>query len=169
MSPSHIFSEHTFCILNKAHDCAAVVDQIGPPHIVRFCHSKTLNIQVQSLHYGALSSAAGRTGASTLQRFVQFDAVRTGKRHQRFYRCFGPPVNKWQFTGHQYQIPFVWATTVRYSCRVEPPCQHPSNLASITAFYHTNFCKFPITRAVSLHGHWHYPSMAWRGDAGSKE
>ena len=27
-----------------------------------------------------------------------------------------------QFTGHQYQIPFVWATRVRYSCRVPPPC-----------------------------------------------
>ena len=55
----------------------------------------------------------------------------------------GPPVNKWEFTGHQYQIPFVWATRNRYPLDGPPvsdtlvgshQCQHPSNLASITAF-----------------------------------
>ena len=55
----------------------------------------------------------------------------------------GPPVNKWQFTGHQYQIPLVWATRNRYPLDGPPvsdtlvgshQCQHPSNLASITAF-----------------------------------
>ena len=112
MSPFHIFSEHTFCILNKAHDCAAVVDQIGPPHIVRFCHSKTLNIQVQSLHCGALSSAAGRTGASTLQRFVQFDAVRTGK---------GATNDFTVVLGHQSINGNLRATSTRYPLYGPPP------------------------------------------------
>ena len=40
----------------------------------------------------------------------------------------GPPVNKWQFTGHQYQIPLVWATRNRYPCMAHQ-CQIPATLA----------------------------------------
>jgi len=37
---------------------------------------------------------------------------------------FRLPVSKWQFTGHQHQIPFVWATSVRYPL-FEPPVSAP--------------------------------------------
>ena len=47
----------------------------------------------------------------------------------------GPPIalvwatsNKWQFTGHQYQIPLVWATRNRYPCMAHQ-CQIPATLA----------------------------------------
>ena len=44
----------------------------------------------------------------------------------------GPPVNKWQFTGHQYQIPLVWATRNRYPCMAHQ-CQIPATLATNVA------------------------------------
>ena len=53
----------------------------------------------------------------------------------------GPPIalvwatsNKWQleFTGHQYQIPLVWATRNRYPCMAHQ-CQIPATLATNVA------------------------------------
>ena len=44
--------------------------------------------------------------------------------------------------GHQGQIPFD-GPPVSDTLVGSHQCQHPSNLASITAFYHTNFVNSP--------------------------
>ena len=66
----------------------------------------------------------------------------------------GPPVNKWQFTGHQYQIPLVWATRNRYPLDGPPVSDtlvgsqssvSTRRISPVSPPLPHQFCKFPLT------------------------